>query len=658
MLGALRRATKSWYVRGFLILLASTFALIFGSGGSIFSGLGNQPVANVGAIEISQQDFRTAYVRQLNQYQGITPDQARSLGLPESTLAQMVGGALIDSAAKDLGVAVPDALVAAEIRGQYPGLTNNLIERTLNQRGLTVMQYQTLLRESIIRTLVADTMAPQPPAPRILAETIFRYRQEERVAEVLDVPAEFIAEISESTATALTEYYNANINRYTAPEYRNLAFVTLQPEDVMDTVAVSEPEIVEEYESRIREFTTISNRGISELRFSLEETALNAQARMEAGAQFAAADPRALRGDPFVRPAEGAEPEPEVADDGPVGVIDRGEITQDQLPPEIAEAVFALGVGTISAPMQSTEGWHIYRIDSVERGGTLSLEEAREQVTADLLRDRALGVLYDLSIDLDDALGGGDTLEQAANRLGLVVQSSTVDAEGLDRDGNPSDTLPPFANFMPTAYQTGRGNESLVIETIEGGYFVVRVDGVELPGPIPFNEVADQVKEHWAESERLRLTKEFAEALFERAKLGTDLAALGAEAGIEVKTSSPFTRAGSASSGLSPQLVGQMFTLAVGESALAPSSSGGIAIGRLMEILPADPAANEEAIADLIGEFSADMSQDLLVQYQGALEAEFGVDVDFKVFEQATFAATSQGAVGGGLPAPNPFGGF
>ena len=638
--------------------MAASFAFFFGTGGSFFSGLGNQPVAEVGSIEISREDFQTAYLRQLNQFQGITPDQARSIGLPENTLAQMVGGALIDNAAKDLGVAIPGALVAAEIRGQYPGLTNNLIELTLNQRGFTVLQYQTLLREDMTRTLVADTMGPQPPAPRILAETIFRYRQEERVAIVLNVPAQFVTEIGEPASGALTEYYNANINRYTAPEYRNLAFLTLQPEDVMDTLAVSETEIVEEYESRIREFTTIPNRGISELRFSLEETALEAHARMEAGAQFATADPRALRGDPFLRPAEGPDPEPELADDGPVGVLDRGQITQDQLPAEIAEAVFAMEVGTISAPMQSTEGWHIYRIDSLELGGTRSLEEAREQITAELLRDRALGVLYDLSIDLDDALAGGDTLEQAANRLGLVVGNLTVDAQGLDRNGNRADGIPSFANFMPTAYQTRQGGESLVIEAVEGGYFVVRVDGVELPGPIPFEDVAARVADDWAEAERLRLTKESAEALFEQAKLGTDLAALGAEAGVEVTTTNPFTRSGGATSGLSPQMIGQMFTVAVGETAQAPNMGGGFAIGRLMEILPADPAANEETVAELMSQFSADMSQDLLAQYQGALEARYGVDVDIAAFEQATFAATSRGVAGGGLPTQNPLGGF
>ena len=657
MLAAIRRSTKSWWVKGFLIILAATFALFFGGGTSMLSGLANQPVAEVGRTEISRQDFVDEYRRQLGQFQGISPDQARSIGLPKNTLGQLIGGALIDNAAKDLGVAVSDALLVEEIRRQFPGLTSNLYELTLNQQGFTVAQYETLMREDMARALVVDTVTPIPPAPRILAETIFRYRQEQRVAQVLTIPAQFISEVSQPEGDALRDHYSANIMGYTAPEYRTVVFVALQPEDVFDTIVIAESDVFEEYEDRVGEFTTIANRGISELRFSLEETALDAQARMDGGAQFETADPRALLGDPFLTPAEpdpNAEPEP--VDTGPIGVIDRGELTHDQLPTEIADAVFAMPVGTISQPIQSADGWHIIRIDSVEIGGVLTLEEARKTVTSTLMRNAALKILYDLSIDLDDALGGGDSVEEAANRLGLIPRTATFDEQGLGHDGNPVSNIPGFINFIPTAFQTPSGRESLLNEAMEGGYFVVRVDGVESPGPIPFDQVRSEVEKDWSLAEQTRLTKEFVAELFERAKSGTDLAALGAEVGINFSISPPVTRAGDVSSGISTQLIGELFSIEIGEAAQAPSFSGSTTIGRLVEILSADPSANPEALAKLITEFSTDMSRDLLTQYQGALEAEFGVRIDTTSFEQATFAAT-QGAVPL-APTRNPVGGF
>lgn len=647
MLGAIRRATKSWWVRGFLILLASTFALFFGGGGRMFGDGSTRPVAKIGGIEISQQEFADQYRRQLSQFQGISPEQARSFGLPGNTLGQLIGGALIDNAAKDLGLAISDPLLAAEIRRQFPGFTNNLYEQRLRQQGFSVAQYEQLMRDDMARALVADTVAPIPHAPRILAETIFRYREERRVAQVLTIPANVVSEIGQPGPNALNDYYTANVIGYTAPEYRTVAFVALAPEDVMGTVAVSEAEVLAEYEDRIREFTTIPNRGISELHFSLEATARAAQARMDGGALFEVADPRALRGDPFLTPVEEAAPapdaEPEPVDTGPVGIIDRGEVTIDQLPTEVADAVFAMPLGTISQPLQAADGWHIFRIDSVEIGGTLTLEEARQTLTDDLMRERALVVLYDVSIDLDDALGGGDTLEEAARRLGLIPGSVIIDAQGLDEDGNAVAGLPPFVNFVPTAFQTRQGGESLLNEAVEGGYFVLRIDGVAAPGPIPFELVRGEVARDWGVAEQARLTEEFAADLFERAKLGTDLAALGAEMGIDFSIASSVTRAGGASSGMSAQLVGELFGLNIGEVAQAPSFAGGFAIGKLVEIVAADPAANEDALAALIRQFSANMSEDLLTQYQGALEIRFGVEIDRAVFERATFAATSRG---------------
>ena len=658
MLGAIRGATKSWWVRGFLVLLASTFALFFGGGARMFGDGSTRAVAKIGGIEISQQQFEDEYRRQLSQFRGISPEQARSFGLPENTLGQMIGGALIDNAAEDLGLAISDPLLAAEIRRQFPGLPDNLIELSLRQQGLTVVQYQALVREGMVRTLIVDTAAPNPPAPRILAETIYRFREEQRIATVLKIPANFVSEIGQPGPNALNDYYTANVQGYTAPEYRTVAFVALAPEDVMDTVVVTEPEIFAEYEDRIREFTTIPNRGISELHFSLEATARAAQARMDGGALFEVADPRALRGDPFLTPLEEAAPapdaEPEPVDTGPVGVVDRGEVTIDQLPAEVADAVFAMPLGTISQPLQAADGWHIFRIDSVEIGGTLTLEEARQTVTDDLMRERALEILYDLSIDLDDALGGGDTLEEAAIRFGLIPGSVIVDAQGLDENGNAVAGVPPFVNFVPTAFQTRQGGESLVNEAVEGGYFVLRIDGVAPPGPIPFDLVRGEVAMDWGLAEKARLTEEFAAGLFERAKLGTDMAALAAEAGIGISTTAPVTRAGGASSGISPQLVGELFGLNIGEVAQAPSFAGGFAIAKLVEIVPADPAANEDAIAALIGQFSSNMSEDLLTQYQGALEIQYGVDINRAVFEQATFAATSRGVPT--APTNNPAG--
>ena len=657
MLGAIRRSTKSWWVKGFLILLAATFALFFGGGTSMFSDLANKPVAEIGNFEISQQDFRRQYVNQLNQFQGITPDQARSIGLPESVLGRLIGGALIDNAAKELGVSVSDSMLAGEIRRQFPGLTNTLIEQVLRQQGLTIVQYQGMIRDQMTRSMVANTVSPVPPAPRVLAETIFRYREELRVAQVLTIPAHFVSEIGQPEGNGLRDFYTANVMSYTAPAYRTVAFVTLRPEDVMDSVGVSETEIVDEYENRIIQFTTIANRGISELRFSLEATALEAQVRMDGGAQFETADPRALRGDPFLQPtAPDPNAEPEPVDTGPVGIQDRGPLTIDQLPSEIADAVFSMPVGTISQPLQSADGWHIIRIDSVELGGVLTLEEARQTVTDTLMRSAALEVLYELSVDFDDALGGGDTLEEAANRLGLTLRAATFDEQGLDKDGNPTTEIPSFVNFVPTAFQVSSGAESHLTETVEGGYFVLRIDGVEPPRPIPFDQVQGDVAKDWGLAEQTRLTDEFAADLFERAKTGTDLAALGAEVGIDFSITSPVTRTGGASSGISIQLIGELFSVEFGEAVQAPSFNGGTSIGRLVEIIAADPSANPEALEALITEFSFDMSEDLLTQYQGALEVKFGVKFDADAFNQATLQATAGAAPL--APTQNPVGGF
>ncbi|MBM3506290.1 MAG: hypothetical protein FJX64_00890 [Alphaproteobacteria bacterium] len=649
MLGTLRTYSRSWIFRGLLIVLAGTFALYFGTGGTIFSSLANQPVATVGDIEITQSEFAEAYRQRYLDLGGrLTPDQARQFGLPFSVLSDLVGGALVDNAARDLGIAVSDALLAADIRAQVGALNPAMYQSLLRQQGLTVPMFEDMVRRDLTRSQLSAAVAPRPQVPRLLSESLYRHRQQKRVVDYVLIPAADATDLPPPDDAALTEFYTANVRRYTAPEFRDFVFIALQPKDVVDSVRVTDAALAAEYQGRIQEFTSPDTRGLSQLFFATEAEATSARKRIEEGVAFAEAG-RAPAATPAPAPATpaaapGAAPAPAAQAAAPI--IDATSIgirRREDLAPEIAEAVFALPEGAISQPLRSAFGWHIYRVDSVQRGGTRPLAEVQEQLRVELAQEQALTELYHLSVSLDDALAAGSTLEQAAQKLGLKADRVVVDAQGRDRAGLPEPALPPFAQLLTTAFRTERGRESRVVDVPEGGYFVLRVDNVTAPAPIPLAEINDRVRADWIAAERNKRTEALAQDFLDKAKNNGDFVAYAAEAGHTVQTTPPFTRTGlglDVIGSLSPQLITQMFQGSVGTIAMAPVIAGGYAVGRLKEIFAVDPTEAQEAVNTIRDEIARAMSNDILSAYQTALRARYGIAVNQRALDQALTVAT------------------
>lgn len=629
MLETFRNATKSWIVRGLLLVVASTFALYFGSGATMFSSLANQPVAKVGSIEISQAQFAEAYRARFVELRGqLTPDQARQFGMPYAVLSDMVGAALLDNAARDLGIAVSDSILAAQIRAQIGTIDAATYQTVLRQQGMTVRQFEDSLRRDLTRQQLAAAVVSTPPIPKVMADTLYRYREQRRVAEYVTVPPVAADTLPDPEPAVLAAYYEGNQRRYAAPEYRDITYLAMRPSDVMDSIRIRDDELQAEYNRRRNEFAQIETREISQLYFGSEQEARAAKERLNRGVAFNDADKAdAVPPDPMAPPRL-------TLNAGQADPNSLGTVRKEELPGEVADAVFALPEGGVSEPLRTTFGWHIYKVNKVSAGTAKSLDEVRDLLRVDLAQEHALTELYTLSVTLDDELAGGASLEEAAQKIGLPVQKATIDSSGRTREGAVA-AVPLLAQFLPTAFATQQGRESRLVEATEGGYFVVRVDNVAAPSTRPYDEVKDRVRADWLVEERTKRTADVAQALLDKAKAG-EFAAVAAGEKLALDTTAPFTRTGAGlGNTFPPQLVGQMFGSEVGAYAMAPSPTGAYIVARLKEVNAADPAAAEPDVEKIRTTVQGDVTEEMLAAYQETLRARYGMTVNDRAFEQA-----------------------
>ena len=76
---------------------------------------------------------------------------------------------------------------------------------------------------------------------------------------------------------------------------------------------------------------------------------------------------------------------------------DLGYFTREQMVPEFSEAAFSLKKGEITeAPVKSSFGWHVIRVEDKRTSGPPSFDEVKAELQEELSRDVIQDILKDL----------------------------------------------------------------------------------------------------------------------------------------------------------------------------------------------------------------------------------------------------------------------
>lgn len=588
--------------------------------GDIFRGRGRvQSAAEVGDHKITEQEFSRTLSREINRLsnrlgQRLDAQQARAIGLPDQVLGQMISRALFDLKAADQGIVVTDAQVVARIQqepafqGSLGKFDRNLFLQTLRASGLSEQEYVDSLRRDMVRERLANAAISAVLAPETLAETLYRYREERRVARLVTVPNASVKEVSKPDEEALKAFHKEFSDRFMAPELRSITLVQLRASDLAKEVKVSEQDLRKEFELQKKDLAQPERRTIEQIVLPDEKKADEAAKRLEAGEDFAT----------VAKDMTGNAP------------IDLGSLSRQDLPPELAKAAFALEAKKISPPVHTELGWHILHVTKIEPAKPAVFAEVRDKLAKQLAMRQAIDSIVSLANQLDDELASGATLEQAAAALDLPVRKiDAIDRKGNDANGDPVKDLPK-SRFLEVAFDTQPGEDSLLIDTGDSNYFVLRVDGVTPAQVRPLDEVRDQVVALWQDSQRAKIARERAEALAKRARNGESLDTLASQDGYKETTTDPLRRFDSG--GPSPTLVSKLFQLKTGELATVPGNDGHIVV-QLEKVIPADPAAHPDDVAKLRDNLDGSMQNDMLDELIASLRKEYGVTVNQDVVD-------------------------
>ena len=276
------------------------------------------------------------------------------------------------------------------------------------------------------------------------------------------------------TLPELRDYFSANKADYFWPEMRDLSYIAFTAADLSARYELSDEQIAAEFERRKDSLRQPEFRNLQQVNFGDDQdkaAAFSALAQ-EQGWQ-AALDSL----------EEGQEP------------FDLGPLSKDSAAPEMIEAAFSLEAEGVTKAFESAFGWLVVNVSAITAGYEPSLETEAENITNALRIAQAQSKIFDLSQELDYAIGDGKTLEEASAQFDLPFYvEKQVSAAGVTKEGQDSAIrFKPLVLKDAFAEAPELGKAGLVLDDKNGTYYVIRVDSITPKEPKSFNDARDQV---------------------------------------------------------------------------------------------------------------------------------------------------------------------
>ena len=617
MLGSIRKQTQSWAVRGMLIVLAASFGL-WGVG-DIFRGGQEPSVAQVGNIEVSASRFFGEFRKEVDRLQrqsgqSFTTEQAVAAGLQFEVLGRLVRDALIEQEAARLGLVVPDQTIQKDVL-ETPAFSNEkgrfdpeIYRRVLSRNNFTPELYEAYLRKE--RTILAlqNTVIDAPPLPDFWVQIVYHHRMEQRSARYFVVSNEAQSLERDPDETELSTFHRENAMFYTAPEYRAVTYVKLDPAGLEDEIQISLDDLFYEYEARLNDYAKPERRVVEQILAPDKAAADAVLVALQSGAGFAGAAEQTVELD--------------------TSHLELGAVARAELFPEIMPTVFSLSEGGVSRPLETGLGWHFFWVRTVIPASTQSFDEVRDTLHAELAREMARDGLYQFTNRIEDNLAAGASLEEAANGLGLnTVHIPEISGGGSDSTGTAVVGLPTIANFIDVVFNTEPGHESSPIEDADGNYLILRIDSITPASLRPLEEVRDLVLKGWKAVERSKGAEHVAADAAEQISSGATFEFLAETLGATIEISAPFAR--DTRDPVLGAVLGPLFALEPGSGAAVHGrTTGGYVIAVLDAIHEADPMGDPAALRATSDELASGLADELLIEYQSALEGRYPISIE------------------------------
>ena len=478
--------------------------------------------AKVNGVEISGNDVREAYQRQLAQSerQANAPlDDAQRAAIKQRVLEDFVNGEALATRADQLGYRVSDRQVLDEM-AQYPQLQVDgkfdyaYALAVLKAQGRSVSQIENAFRRDVKlraldKAIGSSSFATATEVKRFIELT----RQQRELAWITLSAAKYAAEATPDDA-AVKAYYDAHKSQYMTPETVHLRYVELSLAALASKVSVDDAQLKAYYDEQKAKtperYVQPEQRRVSHILLQVADPKDDAAVKTKAEEILK----RAQNGEDFAKLAkEFSQDSGSAQKGGDLGWADRKAYVAP-----FADAAFGMKEGEIKGPVKTQFGYHILKLDGIQPTAVKTFEQAKDDLTAEYRQAQAERQFNDAQDQLADAaLQNTSDIDVVARKAGLEVH----DIPNFSRaDGGGDLAKSPAVLQAAFSQDVLDGRLSSIVELEKGRGVVLSATDHVLPQQKPLEAVRADVVAAWKKARGAELAGQTAGEAVKRLTAG------------------------------------------------------------------------------------------------------------------------------------------
>ncbi len=616
MLEGFRAISRTWFGKilgAFLIVGLAGFGI-----SNVLLDLGSNKVAQVGNQEISVRAFQREYQNRLNafaQQVGRMPtnEEALAMGVPSMVLTQLGAEAALNQMGQNMGIGVSDARLSKMLR-EDPSFGDILgkfdpqnFGRVLQQAGYTQEEYFELQRNAARRQQVAQGLFIGSPVPQAAIELVNRYGTDKRTVDYFTLGAgNLMVEPPAPTEADLASYLTEHQTEYRTKETRTVDVLPLTIDTLAATKEISDEQIAAEYEATKDKLVKIERRTIKQVPLTdAQKTAF--ETGNAAGKTF----------DQLV--TENAL----TASD--VGNLAQSEITDADL----ATAAFGLAQGDFVI-IPGVGGQRAVTVTAIEPGGQISLEEARDDIRADLAEKAARAEYTDILDQIEELRAAFQPLREIAERFKLPVTEVKVTSGATELSAVPAIPADQYDKISTAIFGATVDKLAPTVAISGNNNLWFDLKSVEEARDQTLDEVRDVLTTAWTEEKTEAAVQAEVDKALGELSAGTPFADVAASLNQFPQLSQPLTRAGDQTPPLDQTVAAATFRGGEGYVGSAVNSDGDHVIFQVVEII-----TDETNLAQDQGGYIANTRQNTLYSdFMGGLRDTMGLQINQKALTQ------------------------
>ena len=451
---------------GITIVIGVIFALT-GTGSLFISTPDSESALVVNGDEISEREVLQAVARERSRILNENPEMDRSLlddqALRPQAMRQLISREVLIQAANQQNLGVAPSLINDLILDVEQFQTEGVFDE---DRFRYAIRSQGYTSSSKFTEMLADQFLIEQLSDGIINSSFVTSSEVAILAALADQKRDFefarlayqpFKEAVSLSQEQIANYYDENKDQYMTERKLSVEYIELNQAMLVDAQSISAEQVQARFDQEAESADNSPSLRAAHILLadSSAELIAEVQAKIDAGEDFA-------------QLVKEYTQDVATAENGG----DLGFTNGDTFPESFEQALAALEVGQVSAPVETVSGTHFVKLLEVEKKEFL-FDEQQERITLELQQEAANTLLVEKLEMLKELAFNADNLEEVAQDLELEAKVSEPFSENGGA-GVASSSVVVNAAYSPEVAEDGYASE--VLDLGDDNYVVLRLN--------------------------------------------------------------------------------------------------------------------------------------------------------------------------------------